>query len=314
MPGKDILYGEEARMELLAGIDTLAQVVSTTHGPKGRAVLIEKKFGGPMVSVDGATIAKEIELKSQRENVAVSLLKEVAKKQADEAGDGTTTSIILAQHIFKESLRNVAAGADAVAIKRGIDQGVKVATEAMKKLSRSVKGKEEMAKVATLSANGDAEVGRLIADAMSRTGVEGAITVEESKGIDTTLDFVEGMQFDKGYLSPYFISDPESMSAVLEDAFILIHDKKISAVKDLVPALEGCAKAKKPLLVIAEEIEGEALALLVINKIRGTLACCGVKAPGFGDRRKAMLEDMAILTGGRLVTEEAGMKLEKLKM
>jgi len=312
MAGKDIFFGEDARAELLAGIDQLAKVVGTTHGPRGRAVLIEKSFGSPTVSLDGATIAKEIELKEKRENVGVSLIKEVAKKQSDAAGDGTTTSICLAQNVFTESLKNVAAGTDAMAIKRGIDHGVRAAVDAMKGMSQPVKGKSDLARVATLSANGDKEVGNLIAEAMQKTGVEGAITVEEGKGIETTLDFVEGMQFDKGYLSPYFVTDFESMEAVLEDCFVLIHDKKISAAKDLVGLLEKSSAAKKPLLVIAEDIEGEALALLVINKMRGVMTCCAVKAPGFGDRRKAMLEDMAILTGGKVVTEDAGMKLEDL--
>ena len=310
MAGKDIFFGEDARAELLAGIDQLAKVVSTTHGPRGRAVLIEKSFGSPTVSLDGATIAKEIELKDKRENVGVSLIKEVAKKQSDAAGDGTTTAICLAQNVFKESLKNVAAGTDAMAIKRGIDHGVRVAVDAMKAMSRPVKGKGDLARVATLAANGDKQVGNLIAEAMEKTGIEGAITVEEGKGIETTLDFVEGMQFDKGYLSPYFVTDFESMEAVLEDCFVLIHDKKISAAKDLIGVLEKCAAAKKPLLVLAEDIEGEALALLVINKMRGVMTSCAVKAPGFGDRRKAMLEDLAILTGGKVVTEDAGMKLE----
>jgi chaperonin GroEL len=312
MAGKDIFFGEDARNELLAGIEQLAKIVGTTHGPQGRSVLIEKSFGSPTVSSDGATIAKEIELKEKRPNVGVTLIREVAKKQSDEAGDGTTTSICLAHNIFRESLKNVAAGTDAMAIKRGIDHGVRVAVEAMKKMSRPVKGKDDLTRVATLAANGDSEVGALIADAMSKTGVEGAITVEEGKGIDTALNFVEGMQFDKGYLSPYFVTNFDTMECVLEDAYVLIHDKKITAAKDLVGILEKCVAAKKPLLVVAEEIEGEALAVLVINKIRGILSCCGVKAPGFGDRRKAMLEDMAVLTGGRAVTEDAGMKLEKI--
>ena len=312
MAGKDIFFGEEARNELSAGIDQLAKIVAMTHGPKGRSVLIEKSFGGPTVSVDGATIAKEIEVESDRENVGVVLVKEVAKKQADAAGDGTTTSIVLAQSIFRESLRNIAAGADAMALKRGIDHGVRKAVETMKGISQEVKDKNEMARVATLAANGDSEVGDLIAKAVSKTGVDGALTTEESQGIETTLEFVEGMQFDKGYLSPYFINNPENMDVVLEDAYVLIHDKKISATKDLLGVLEQVGQSGKPLLVVAEDIESEALALLVINKVRGTANVCAVKAPGFGDRRKAMLDDMAVLTGGKVITEDAGMQLENI--
>ena len=314
MAGKDIQFGEEARNDLLSGIDQLAKVVGTTHGPRGRAVLIEKSFGSPTVSVDGATIAKEIELADKKANVGVQLVREVAKKQGDAAGDGTTTSILLAQRIFKESLKNVAAGTDAMGIKKGIDRGVRVVTEAMKGLGREVKGKADMARVATLAANGDSEVGKLIAEAMAKTGSEGAITVEEGQGIETTLEFVEGMQFDKGYQSPYFITSPETMDCVLEDCYILLHDKKISAANDLVGVLEKASAAKKPLLVIAEEVEGDALALLVINKLRGVINCCAVKAPGFGDRRKAMLEDLAILTGAQVVTEDAGMQLESVEL
>ena len=314
MAGKDIQFGEEARNDLLDGIDQLAKVVGTTHGPRGRAVLIEKSFGSPTVSVDGATIAKEIELADKKANVGVQLVREVAKKQGDAAGDGTTTSILLAQRIFKESLKNVAAGTDAMGIKKGIDRGVRVVTEAMKGLGREVKGKADMARVATLAANGDSEVGKLIAEAMAKTGSEGAITVEEGQGIETTLEFVEGMQFDKGYQSPYFITSPETMDCVLEDCYILLHDKKISAANDLVGVLEKASAAKKPLLVIAEEVEGDALALLVINKLRGVINCCAVKAPGFGDRRKAMLEDLAILTGAQVVTEDAGMQLESVEL
>ena len=314
MAGKDIQFGEEARNDLLSGIDQLAKVVGTTHGPRGRAVLIEKSFGSPTVSVDGATIAKEIELADKKANVGVQLVREVAKKQGDAAGDGTTTSILLAQRIFKESLKNVAAGTDAMGIKKGIDRGVRVVTEAMKGLGREVKGKADMARVATLAANGDSEVGKLIAEAMAKTGSEGAITVEEGQGIETTLEFVEGMQFDKGYQSPYFITSPETMDCVLEDCYILLHDKKISSATDLVGVLEKASAAKKPLLVIAEEVEGDALALLVINKLRGVINCCAVKAPGFGDRRKAMLEDLAILTGAQVVTEDAGMQLESVEL
>lgn len=309
MAGKDIYFGEEARNELLSGINQLAKVVGSTHGPKGRAVLIQKSFGGPTVSLDGATIAKEIEVEDRLENLGIHLIREVAKKQGDAAGDGTTTSIILAQHIFSESLRNVAAGTDAMSIKRGISQGVLVAVDFMKSIASNIEGKGELSKVATLSANGDKVIGNLIGEAFHKAGVKGAISVEEGQGLETTLEFVEGMQFDKGYLSPHFITDYASMESVLENCYIVLHEKKISAAKDLVGILEICAEQKKPLLVIAEDIEGEALQLLVVNKIRGVVNCCGVKAPGFGDRRREMLQDIAILTGGQVITETAGMSL-----
>jgi len=310
MAGKDIYFGEEARNELLSGINQLAKVVGKTHGPRGRAVLLEKSFGGPAVSLDGASIAKEIEVEDRRENLGIHLIREVAKKQGDVAGDGTTTSIILAQHIFSESLRNVAAGTDAMSIKRGIAQGVRIAIESMKSIATDVGGKAELSKVATLSANGDKAVGNLIGEALHKAGVNGAISVEEGQSLDTTLEFVEGMQFDKGYLSPHFITDFASMETVMENCYIVLHEKKISAAKDLVGILELCAEQNKPLLVIAEDIEGEALQLLVVNKIRGVVNCCGVKAPGFGDRRREMLQDMAIVTGGQVITETAGMSLE----
>ena len=310
MAGKDIYFGEEARNELLSGINQLARVVGKTHGPKGRAVLLEKSFGGPTVSLDGATIAKEIEVEDRRENLGIHLIREVAKKQADAAGDGTTTSIILSQSIFSESLRNVAAGTDAMSIKRGIDHGVRVAIDAMKGIASDVEGRGDLTKVATLSANGDKAIGNIIGEALHKAGVSGAISVEEGQGLETTLEFVEGMQFDKGYLSPHFITDFASMETVLENCYIVLHEKKISAAKDLVGVLELCAEQNKPLLVVAEDIEGEALQLLVVNKIRGVVSCCGVKAPGFGDRRREMLQDMAILTGGEVITETAGMSLE----
>jgi chaperonin GroEL len=307
---KLIEYSAEARSNLKKGVDQLAEAVKVTLGPKGRNVVINKKFGAPTVTKDGVTVAKEIELEDPLENMGAQMVKEVASKTSDDAGDGTTTATVLAQSIFSEGLKNVTAGANATDIRRGIDEAVKVVVAELKNLSKEVEGKKEISQVGAISANNDMTIGELLADAMEKVGNEGVITVEEAKTLETVLDVVEGMQFDRGYLSPYFVTDPENMEAVLEDAMILIHDKKISSMKDLLPILEKSAQTGKPLLIIAEDIEGEALATLVVNKIRGTLKVCGVKAPGFGDRRKAMLDDIAILTGGRVISEEAGFKLE----
>ncbi|RMI15581.1 MAG: chaperonin GroEL [Calditrichaeota bacterium] len=310
MAAKQIEYNAEARSRLKAGVDKLAEAVKVTLGPKGRNVVIEKKFGAPTVTKDGVTVAKEIELDDPVENMGAQMVKEVASKTSDDAGDGTTTATLLAQAIFNEGLKNVTAGANATEIKRGIDEAVKVVVEELKKLSRPIESKTEIAQVGAISANNDMTIGELIADAMEKVGKDGVITVEEAKSTETTLEVVEGMQFDRGYLSPYFITNPDNMEAVLEDALVLIHDKKISSMKDLLPVLEKVAQTGKSLLIIAEDVEGEALATLVVNKLRGTLRVCAVKAPGFGDRRKAMLEDIAILTGGRVISEEAGFKLE----
>ncbi|MCS7162290.1 MAG: chaperonin GroEL [Bacteroidia bacterium] len=308
--GKIIRYNAEARAKLLAGVDALANAVKVTLGPRGRNVAIERKFGAPLVTKDGVTVAKEITLRDPLENLGAQMVKEVASKTADVAGDGTTTATLLAQAIFREGLKSVAAGANAMEIKRGIDEAVKVVVEELKKISRPITSSKEIAQVATLSANGDEEIGKLIADAMEKVGKDGVITVEESRNIETYLEVVEGMQFDRGYISPYFVTNPDKMVAELEDALILIHDKKISSMKDLLPILEQVVRINKPLLVIAEDVEGEALATLVVNKLRGTLKVVAVKAPGFGDRRKAMLEDIAILTGGTVISEEQGYKLE----
>ncbi|MCX8112049.1 MAG: chaperonin GroEL [Bacteroidia bacterium] len=307
---KIIRYNAEARAKLLAGVDALANAVKVTLGPRGRNVAIERKFGAPLVTKDGVTVAKEISLKDPLENLGAQMVKEVASKTADVAGDGTTTATLLAQAIFREGLKSVTAGANAMEIKRGIDEAVKVVVEELKKISRPITSSKEIAQVATLSANGDEEIGKLIADAMEKVGKDGVITVEESRNIETYLEVVEGMQFDRGYISPYFVTNPDKMVAELEDALILIHDKKISSMKDLLPILEQVVRINKPLLIIAEDVEGEALATLVVNKLRGTLRVVAVKAPGFGDRRKAMLEDIAILTGGTVISEEQGYKLE----
>jgi chaperonin GroEL len=307
---KNIEYSAEARAALKRGVDKLADAVKVTLGPKGRNVVIEKKFGAPTVTKDGVTVAKEIELKDPVENMGAQMVREVASKTSDDAGDGTTTATVLAQAIYNEGLKNVTAGANPTEIKRGIEEAVKVVVEELKKLSRPIEGKKEIAQVGAISANNDMYIGDLIADAMEKVGKDGVITVEEAKSTETSLEVVEGMQFDRGYLSPYFVTNPENMEAVLEDALILIHDKKISSMKDLLPILEKVAQTGKPLLLIAEDIEGEALATLVVNKLRGTLKVAAVKAPGFGDRRKAMLEDIAILTGGRVISEETGFKLE----
>src|ERR1700694_1825856 len=310
---KQIVHGEESRQAILRGVNTMADAVKITLGPKGRNAVIEKKFGAPIITKDGVTVAKEIELRDPLENMGAQMVREVASKTSDVAGDGTTTATVLAQAIFREGVRTVAAGATPMALKRGIDKAVEVAVGEIKRLSRDVKG-DMIAQVGTISANTDKQVGNIIAEAMKKVGKDGVITVEESRTMETTLEVVEGMQFDRGYLSPYFITDPERMECVLEDAYILIHEKKISSMKDLLPLLEQPAKVGKPLLIIAEDIEGEALATLVVNKLRGTLQCAAVKAPGFGDRRKAMLQDIAILTGGKAITEELGIKLENFQI
>src|SRR5215469_1075584 len=310
---KQIVTGENSRQAILRGVNALADAVKITLGPKGRNAVIEKKFGAPVITKDGVTVAKEIELRDPLENMGAQMVREVASKTSDVAGDGTTTATVLAQAIFREGVKTVAAGASPTALKRGIDRAVEVAVEEIEKLHKDVKG-DMIAQVGTISANNDKQIGGIIAEAMKKVGKDGVITVEESKTMDTTLEVVEGMQFDRGYLSPYFITDPDRMECVLEDVRILIHEKKISSMKDLLPLLEGIAKAAKPLLIIAEEVEGEALATLVVNKLRGTLQCAAVKAPGFGDRRKAMLEDIATLTGGKAITEDLGIKLENVKI
>ena len=310
MAAKELHFNTDARAALKRGVDQLAEAVKVTLGPKGRNVVIDKKFGAPTVTKDGVTVAKEIELSDALENMGAQMVKEVATKTSDLAGDGTTTATVLAQAIFREGLKNVTAGVNPMALKRGIDAAVNAVVEDLKKMSVPTKGKKEIAQVGSISANNDKEIGDLIAEAMEKVGKDGVITVEEAKGLETTLETVEGMQFDRGYLSPYFVTDPEKMEAALEDALILIHDKKISSMKDLLPILEKVAQMGKPLLIIAEDIEGEALATLVVNKLRGTLRVAAVKAPGFGDRRKAMLEDIAVLSGGQVISEEVGFKLE----
>jgi chaperonin GroEL len=310
---KQIIYAENSRQAILRGVNQLADAVKVTLGPKGRNVVLEKKFGGPNITKDGVTVAKEIELKDPLENMGAQMVREVASKTSDVAGDGTTTATILAQSIYREGVKAVAAGANPMALKRGIDKAVEVAVEAVKKLSKPVSG-DMIAQVGTISANSDSTIGNIIADAMKKVGKDGVITVEESKTMVTELTTVDGMQFDRGYLSPYFVSDPERMECVLEDPYILIHEKKISNMKDLLPLLEQIARSGKPLLIIAEEVEGEALATLVVNKLRGTLNACAVKAPGFGDRRKAMLDDIAVLTGGKSIMEETGIKLEGVRL
>jgi chaperonin GroEL len=310
---KQIVTGANSRQSILRGVNILADAVKITLGPKGRNAVIEKKFGAPVITKDGVTVAREIELQDPLENMGAQMVREVASKTSDVAGDGTTTATLLAQAIFREGVRTVAAGASPMALKRGIDKAVEAVVAEIKRLSREVKG-DMITQVGTISANNDKQVGRIIAEAMKKVGKDGVITVEESKTMETTLEVVEGMQFDRGYLSPYFVTDPERMECVLEDALILIHEKKISSMKDVLPLLEQTAKLGKPLLIIAEDIEGEALATLVVNKLRGTLKCAAVKAPGFGDRRKAMLEDIATLTGGKAITEDLGLKLENLKV
>lgn len=310
---KQIRYGEDARQSILKGVNKLADAVKVTLGPKGRNVVLEKKFGSPTITKDGVTVAKEIELKESWENMGAQMVREVASKTSDVAGDGTTTATVLAQAIYREGLKNVAAGSNPMEIKRGIENAVEKIIEYIKTLSKPVEGKA-VTQVGTVSANNDEEIGQIIAEAMEKVGKDGVITVEEAKGLETSLEIVEGMQFDRGYLSPYFVTDPERMESVLEDAFILLYEKKISSMKDLLPILEQVAKNSKPLLIVAEDVEGESLATLVVNKLHGRLACVAVKAPGFGDRRKAMMEDIAILTGGRLISEDIGIKLENVKL
>ncbi len=314
MAAKRIVFDQDAREAIRRGVKTLARAVKVTLGPRGRAVLLEKKWGAPIVSCDGVTVAKEIELKDPYENMGAQMVKEVASKTNDVAGDGTTTATVLAEAIYEEGLKNVTAGANSIAIKRGIDKAVAAITEELKSLSKKVKGREEIEQVATIAAGGDRNVGKMLADAMEKVGKDGVITVEEGKGLETEVEWVEGMQFDKGYLSPYFVTDAEAMEAVLEDPYILIYEKKISAIKDMIPLLEKVAKTGKQLLIIAEDIEGDALATLVVNKLRGTLKIAAVKAPGYGDRRKAMLEDIATLTGGKAIFEDLGIQLEKVDL
>ncbi len=311
---KQIIYGEEARRALQKGVDKLANAVKVTLGPKGRNVVLDKKYGAPNITKDGVSVAKEVELEDPFENMGAQMVKEVASKTSDVAGDGTTTATVLAQAIVREGLKNVTAGANPMALKRGIDKAVEVVVSELKKISTPTKGKNEIAQVATISANGDKKIGDIIAEAMEKVGKDGVITVEEAKGIETTLDVVEGMQFDQGYLSPYFVTNADRMEVDLENPYILIHEKKISSMKDLLPVLEKVVQKGRPLLIIAEEVEGEALATLVVNKIRGTFVCAAVKAPGFGDRRKAMLDDIATLTGGKSITEDLGIKLENVKL
>jgi len=311
---KQLIFNEEARRRVYAGVRQLAEAVKVTLGPRGRNVVLEKKFGSPTITKDGVTVAKEIDLADPYENLGAQLVKEVAEKTSDTVGDGTTTATVLAEAIYREGLKNVTAGANPMALKRGIEKAVEAVTEQLKKLSKQVKDKKEIAQVATISANYDTTVGELIADAMEKVGKDGVITVEEAKSMQTTLDLVEGMQFDQGYLSPYFVTDAERMEASYEEPYILIYEKKVASMKDLLPLLEKVAKAGRPIVIIAEDVEGEALATLVVNKLRGTLQCAAVKAPGYGDRRKAMLEDIATLTGGRAITEDLGIKLENIQL
>ena len=311
---KQLLFSEDARRKMFEGVHKLADAVKVTLGPRGRNVVLEKKFGSPTITKDGVTVAKEVDLEDPYENMGAQLVKEVAEKTSDVAGDGTTTATILAEAIFREGLKNVTAGANPMALKRGIEKAVEEVVEQLKKLSKQVREKKEISQVASIAANYDQTIGELIADAMEKVGKDGVITVEEGKSAQTTLDLVEGMQFDQGYLSPYFVTDAERMECVLDDPYILIFEKKISSMKDLLPVLEKVAKAGRPILILAEDVEGEALATLVVNKLRGTLTCCAVKAPGYGDRRKAMLEDIATLTGGRAITEDLGIKLENLQL
>jgi chaperonin GroEL len=314
MAAKQLLFSGEARAKILEGVEQLARAVKVTLGPRGRNVVLDKKWGSPTVTKDGVTVAKEIELDDPYHNMGAQMVREVASKTSDVAGDGTTTATVLAESIFREGIKNVTAGAAPMAIKRGIDRAVDAVVEELKKLSRPVKENKEIQQVATISANSDAVIGKMIADAMDKVGKDGTITVEEAKSVETTLEVVEGMQFDKGYISPYFVTEKESMEAVLEDAFILLYEKKLSNMKDLLPILEKIAQRGKPMLIVSEDVEGEALATLVVNKLRGTLAVCAVKAPGFGDRRKAMMEDIAVLTGGKVISEDIGLKLENVRI
>src|SRR5215213_3389663 len=314
MAAKEIMFDEKGREKILEGVNMLADAVKATLGPRGRNVVIEKSWGSPTVTKDGVTVAKEIELEDRFQNMGAQMVKEVASKTSDVAGDGTTTATVLAQAIFREGARMVAAGHSPIELKRGIDRAVEKVVEALKSMAKQTKGQKDIAQVGTISANGDEYIGKLIAEAMDKVGKEGVITIEEAKSMETTLDVVEGMQFDRGYLSPYFVTDPERMEAVLEDPYILIYEKKVSSMKDLLPLLEQIVNTKRPLLIIAEDVEGEALATLVVNKLRGALHVCAVKAPGFGDRRKAMLQDIATLTGGQAITEDLGLKLENITL
>src|SRR5881296_895644 len=314
MAAKQLLFSEQARQAILEGVEILARAVKVTLGPGGRNVILDKKWGSPTITKDGVTVAKEIELDEPYHNMGAQMVREVASKTSDVAGDGTTTATVLAESIFREGLKNVTAGSSPMAIKRGIDKSVETVVDELKKLSRPVKENKEIEQVATISANSDTLIGKMIADAMDKVGKDGTITVEEAKSVETTLEVVEGMQFDKGYISPYFVTEKESMEAVLEDAYILLYEKKLSNMKDLLPILEKIAQRGKPMLIVSEDVEGEALATLVVNKLRGTLNVCAVKAPGFGDRRKAMMEDIAVLTGGKVITEDLGIKLESLDL
>ncbi len=314
MAAKQLLFSEQARAEILKGVEILARAVKVTLGPRGRNVVLDKKWGSPTVTKDGVSVAKEIELEDPYQNMGAQMVREVASKTSDVAGDGTTTATVLAEAIFKEGLKNVTGGSSPMYIKRGIEKAVVTVVEELKKLSKPVKDNKEIEQVATISANSDTVIGKMIAEAMDKVGKDGTITVEEARSVETTLDVVEGMQFDKGYISPYFVTEKDSMEAVLEDAYILLYEKKLSNMKDLLPVLEKIAQRGKPLLIIAEDVEGEALATLVVNKLRGTLTVCAVKAPGFGDRRKAMMEDIAVLTGGKVITEDLGIKLENTKL
>lgn len=314
MPAKQLKFDEDARRSMLKGVVLLSSAVKATLGPKGHNVVIDKKWGAPTLTKDGVTVAKEIELEDKFENMGAQMVKEVASKTSDVAGDGTTTATVLAEAIYREGLKVITAGANSMAVKRGIDKAVETVIAELKKIARKTTGRQEIAQVATIAANNDATIGTLIADAMEKVGKEGVITVEEAKSMETALDVVEGMQFDRGYLSPYFITNPDKMEAVLEDCYILLYEKKISSMRDLLPLLEKIAQKGKPILIIAEEVEGEALATLVVNKIRGTLQCCSVKAPGYGERRRAMLEDIAVLTNGKLITEDVGIKLENVQI
>src|SRR5580765_5001552 len=314
MAAKQLLFSEQARSKILEGVEQLARAVKVTLGPRGRNLVLDKKWGSPTVTKDGVTVAKEIELKDPYKNMGAQMVREVASKTSDVAGDGTTTATVLAEAIFREGIKNITAGAAPMSVKRGIDKAVETVVEELRKLSRPVKENKEIEQAASISANSDTIIGKMIAEAMDKVGKDGTITVEEARSVDTTLEVVEGMQFDKGYISPYFVTEKENMEAVLEDAFILLYDKKLSNMKDLLPVLEKIAQRGKPMLMVAEDVEGEALATLVVNKLRGTLAVCAVKAPGFGDRRKAMMEDIAILTGGKVITEDLGIKLENVRV
>src|ERR1051325_2071459 len=314
MPAKELIYKDEARTAMLRGVNALADTVKVTLGPRGRNVVLSRKYGSPLVTKDGVTVAKDIELKDRYENMGAQMVKEVASKTSDLAGDGTTTATVLAQAIYREGIKNVAAGANPMDLKRGIDRAVEVVVEELKKISKTVKSHKEQEQVASISANNDKKIGALIAEAMEKVGKDGVVTVEEAKSMNTELEFVEGMQFDRGYLSPYFVTNPDRMEAVLEDPLILIHEKKVSAMRDLIPVLEQVVHQGRSLLIIAEEVEGEALATLVVNKIRGTLKVAAVKAPAFGDRRKAIMEDIGIVTGGRAITEDLGIKLENVQL